>query len=532
MSEINWASSTDQEQSAQAIAAVRKDGDATDWMYMTYAGTTGAASQQLKFGGSGSGGIDDLKTHFQDNQIYFALVSMTDKIDDSVTVKFIWINFLGTKVGTMMKARLSVALGGVKAFMGQSHLTHTCNTVEEISASIVREKMMATSGSGSSVIDDKTGQAGLKNQNTSVGNVAARQTKKTDDGPLFDDTCLSALADVRNDSTATTWCALVYADSNSQNLSVLGTGTGDVSELVKHLYDDKVVYFLVRKLEQIDNTSAVKFCYIRWLGEDIPRMQKAKLGATSSAIQQVFLPYHVSLDSPDKHEVTDANIMKLINAASGTAVHILEERPKPTQTHQHHQQPKAEPTIQKTVSVNKPVSLSSATTENVGKSQPTRGMGGEKHVTTSTKTEGVINFADEQAIQDAIKSVRNDGHPNDWCLVTYTAPKSSTLKLHGAGQGGLDELRSHLKDDVVMYGLVRTTDRIDDTVAVKFCFVDWRGEQINRMQRANLGVHSGEVTSLFRPYHADVQCHDLSEVTLDIIKGKIQFASGTANYVK
>jgi len=532
MSEINWASPSDQEKSAQAIAAVRKDGEPTDWMYISYVGTSGAASQQLKFGGSGNGGIDELKTHFQDNQIYFALASMTDKIDDSVTVKFIWINFLGTKVGTMMKARLSVALGGVKDFMGQSHLTHTCNTVEEISAAIVREKVMATSGSGSNVIDNKTGQAGLKNQNTSVGNVAARQTKKTEDGPLFDDSCLSALADVRNDNTPTTWCALTYSDSNSQQLNVLATGTGDVTELVQYLDDDKVVYFLVRKLEQIDNTAAIKFCYIRWLGENLPRMQKAKLGATSSAIQQVFLPYHVSLDSPDKHEVTDSNIMKLINAASGTAVHILHEKPaaRPVQ----HAQPKSESpqTIQKTVSVNKPVSLSSATTENVGKSQPTRGMGGEKHVASSTKTDGVISFADEQAIQDAIKSVRSDGNPNDWCLITYTAPKSSTLKLHASGQGGLDELRSHLKDDVVMYGLVRTTDKIDDTVAVKFCFVDWRGENINRMQRANLGVHSGEVTALLRPYHADVQCHDLSEVTIEIIKAKIQFASGTANYVK
>jgi formate/nitrite transporter FocA (FNT family) len=59
-----------------------------------------------------------LKGNFADNQICFALTSMADKIDDSVTVKFIWICWLGNSVGTMMKARLSTQLGAVKEFMG------------------------------------------------------------------------------------------------------------------------------------------------------------------------------------------------------------------------------------------------------------------------------------------------------------------------------------------------------------------------------------------------------------------------------
>jgi hypothetical protein len=123
-------------------------------------------------------------------------------------------------------------------------------------------------------------------------------------------------------------------------------------------------------------------------------------------------------------------------------------------------------------------------------------------------------------------------------------------------------MRTHFKNDVIMYGLLRCSEQIDDTVAVKFCFIDWRGENINRMQRANLGIHSGmrsidlinylwffssfflllfnsffllilgEVSALFRPYHADLQAADNSEVTLDIIMNKIRFASGTAVHVK
>lgn len=149
MSEINWLSQSEQEKASAAMASVRRDEDPTDWMYIIFAGTSGPSSQQLKvcesfscrttttakilsfqrtclflltsqFGGSGTGGIDALKANFPDNQICFALASMADKIDDSVTVKFIWINWLGSSVGTMMKARLSTQIGAVKEFMGVS----------------------------------------------------------------------------------------------------------------------------------------------------------------------------------------------------------------------------------------------------------------------------------------------------------------------------------------------------------------------------------------------------------------------------
>jgi len=240
----------------------------------------------------------------------------------------------------------------------------------------------------------------------------------------------------------------------------------------------------------------------------------------------------VSLDSPDRNEVTDANIMKLINIASGTYQHTLEgPRPTTPKQQQPSQQKESQP-VKKEITTVKPVSLSSGQVDNtkVGSGQA-RGMGGEKLSHASTAV-SVITLQNEEEITNGIKAVRSDNDPTDWCLVTYTAPKSTTLKFHASGSGGLEELRTHLKDDVIMYGLIRTNEQIDDTVAVKFCFIDWRGENINRMQRANLGVHSGDVTNLFRPYHADIQCADSSELTMEIIMKKIKFASGTAVHVK
>jgi len=249
----------------------------------------------------------------------------------------------------------------------------------------------------------------------------------------------------------------------------------------------------------------------------------------------IFLPYHVSMDSPDKHEVNDTHIMKLIMSASGTYHHTLsDDHPraaaKPAAQPAKAQAPAA--SVQRTVSATGTAKLSGTGVTNVAAAKgPARGVTGERSANVSTKLEGAITLQDEAGITAALKDFRADANAVDWVLFTYTAPKSNTLKFHASGDKGLAEMRTHFKDDVVMYGLIRVNEKIDDTVAVKFCFVDWRGDNINRMQRANLGIHSGDVASLLRPFHVDVQCADHSEITDAIIMQKVKNASGTAVHV-
>lgn len=112
---INWASGED-EKSRAAIADVRKDSSSNDWVTITFAPN----GKDLKLGASGTGGIEALKQQFKDDQIHFALLRVKDKIDESVTTKFVWINWLGEKVGRMQKAKLSVQLGSIS--VTPSHL--------------------------------------------------------------------------------------------------------------------------------------------------------------------------------------------------------------------------------------------------------------------------------------------------------------------------------------------------------------------------------------------------------------------------
>jgi len=141
--------------------------------------------------------------------------------------------------------------------------------------------------------------------------------------------------------------------------------------------------------------------------------------------------------------------------------------------------------------------------------------------------ENVVDFQDLEGIKQAIADVRYDGSDTDWVLITYDGPRSNTLKIAGLGSGGLDELKSHLKDNVVLYGLYRTTDKIDDSITVKFCHIDWRGERIQTMQRAKLSTHSGAIKQLFHPYHVDIQASTDDEITEQVIQKKVKAASGS-----
>ena len=68
----------------------------------------------------------------------------------------------------------------------------------------------------------------------------------------------------------------------------------------------------------------------------------------------------------------------------------------------------------------------------------------------------------------------------------------------GSGTGDVDsELAPLLQENVVAYGLVRKTEKIDDSVTVKFAFIRFVGNNIHRMLKARLGTHFGTITAFF-----------------------------------
>ena len=76
------------------------------------------------------------------------------------------------------------------------------------------------------------------------------------------DAMRAAIQQVRDDSDPTMWALAGYRDKKS--IELIGTGTGDVSELLSNCRDQSVCYGIFRIVEQIDKTKATKFCFIQW----------------------------------------------------------------------------------------------------------------------------------------------------------------------------------------------------------------------------------------------------------------------------
>jgi len=487
----------EQEQRA-AIREVRQDASATNWVLFGY---EDAKAQKIVSLGKGSGGITELASHLQDDIVAYGLVRKTDQIDDSTTVKFAFINFLGDNVPRMQRARVSVQQGAIKDFLGQFHVDINASTKEEVTDAILQEKISLTSGSGSRVLNKETG---AREGHTTAGRTAAANVKTGGDLNFADsDGLKAAIAEVRSDASPTNWTLFTYADEHSNTVVLKGKGDDGVAGLLPLLESNSVGYGLVRKIEKIDDSETVKFAYIRFVGDDIPRMLRARLGTHTGTLAAFFHPYHVTIEATVQSEISDEIIYKAIKNAAGTAVHVLADQQNKPSPQQGAHRP--------------------STTFGAGTKQPV--------VPKSLNSDQGLKYVDEGAVKDAIKEVRADDSPVDWALVGYEGGKGSTLVLLGKGSDGLDGLKSHLKDEIVGYGLLRTTDRIDNSLTVKFVFINWVGEKIDRMHRARLGTHKGQIQSLVAPFHVDINAQAQSEVTAEIVKSKVQDASGSGSKV-
>jgi len=300
------------------------------------------------------------------------------------------------------------------------------------------------------------------------------------------------------------WVLFGYEGGDSNTVVLLGQGSGGVNELVSQLSDSTVAYGLVKEIERIDESNTVKFAFINWVGENIPRMLRARLGTHSGAIQQFLTPYHVDIKPTQKGEVTEEIVRETIKRAAGTANRVLEKGSNP----------------------------SPAFRSGGPSSGGSKGVAGKVSLPASASAPGGVKVIDEEEVRATLQQVRSDGSPTNWALVGYENPSSNNLVLIGKGTGGIEELTSHLHNDIVGYALLREIERIDESNTVKFVFIDWTGENINRMLRARLGTHSGVVKDTFSPYHVDLHTSDISEVSEDHIRKIIKKAAGTANYVQ
>jgi len=315
-----------------------------------------------------------------------------------------------------------------------------------------------------------------------------------------------AVADVRSDKTDTNFVVLTYEGDNT--IKLLASGTGGVGELASHLDDKIVAYGIVRVTEKFDESEIVRFVFIKWQGTGIPRMLKARVGTHTGSVKDIFSPYHVDIDADTLKELDESVVRDVVRKNAGIASRVLDKT---------HSTPPGVSTAQY-----KAPSPSSGRTASAASSSPS-GV---------PKESSSLSFAGKSEIDAALADLRSDTSDTNWILITYDGPNSNSVVLLGSGAGGAAELISHLKDDIVAYGLVREVHKFDHSDTVKFAYINWRGQNIARMLRARLGTHSGAIKDYLQPFHCDLTAEKPEEISPEIISTLIKTNMGTATRVR
>jgi hypothetical protein len=73
-------------------------------------------------------------------------------------------------------------------------------------------------------------------------------------------------------------------------------------------------------------------------------------------------------------------------------------------------------------------------------------------------------------------------------LCGYTED-GKALEVRGKGNGGLEEMREHFKDDEPMYGYLRVTAGDEESIRQKFVLISWCGPEVKALKKAKMSVH-------------------------------------------
>ncbi|KAG0334600.1 hypothetical protein BG004_000334 [Podila humilis] len=120
----------------------------------------------------------------------------------------------------------------------------------------------------------------------------------------------------------------------------------------------------------------------------------------------------------------------------------------------------------------------------------------------------------DPAILEAYQAIIT-GTPTNWLILGYHDTRDK-ISLYSKGTGGLDELVSNLKEEV-LYGFVRIEDR--------FALLAYVSEQVSGLRPRAL-VHGKAVGALFKGSHVQINTSSLADLTEERVRARLGLVEG------
>eukprot|EP00123_Amoebidium_parasiticum_P012897 comp21640_c0_seq1/m.30404 comp21640_c0_seq1/g.30404 ORF comp21640_c0_seq1/g.30404 comp21640_c0_seq1/m.30404 type:complete len:339 (-) comp21640_c0_seq1:557-1573(-) len=319
----------------EALGRIRSDGDSTNWVLAHHTGKP----DEIALKACGSGGLQELLAQVEDDNVCYALLRVTETVDLSETVKFVYLHFIGPKLSFVKKGRYGIVYGSVTTkFFSPHHVMFPgIEDLGDISDEIVMRKVAEASGTAKHELQSTEGRQvrNFTGKPTFQDSPHLKKTEEQTKPPQFKhvkpiDTkkadlefgpeLRGAVALVRNDQAPVNWVLGTYEGGDPKRPVVLAAkGTGGLDELVGSLDPAKIMYGLLRTTDVYEGITTIKFVYFSFIGEDVPHMQRARISVHKGATEEFFSPYHVAFDGISRAtEVTEEAVRSKIAAASGS----------------------------------------------------------------------------------------------------------------------------------------------------------------------------------------------------------------------
>jgi len=273
----------------QALDTVRST-STTNWALFGYVDNN--QYDTVKLIATGTGGGTELSNYLNDNIIAYGLIRVEDNIDGRVnTQRYVYVNWIGDDVPAMKKAKIGTNKASVTEIVGHYNMEITASTKAEITAEVIQDKVFSTTGSKSTAKNPWEFQQteSKKTEKKAASHVPTQSTVLF----LNEDAIRNALKDVRNDNSATNWMLIRYTKDG--RLELLGTGSGDISEVTAKFTDDNVYYGLIRAQQKIDASVTIKFIYLHFIGENLAPRLRGIISTHKGAVDELFSPSHTKI---------------------------------------------------------------------------------------------------------------------------------------------------------------------------------------------------------------------------------------------
>jgi hypothetical protein len=119
--------------------------------------------------------------------------------------------------------------------------------------------------------------------------------------------------------------------------------------------------------------------------------------------------------------------------------------------------------------------------------------------------DAVLYLDNESELREAQAATFNADSTSGWVLLNYI--NANTVHFAAGGEGGAEDVVTHLADDQIQYILIREggiQERGSSKTTYRDVFIAWIGPNVGIIEKGKKSNYLGDAESLLQPFHASL----------------------------